>query len=96
MHIQYRVWAIAKGFARDVPMTSRLWENVDTSWQVANKIDMVQKHAWAQQIVSLSPKIIQDSPHNLYGRKLSLQSKKEFKPSLVQSKVPHADKHEEW
>lgn len=39
------LWARAKGLAEDVPMTSRLWENVDTSWQVANKIGTVQKHA---------------------------------------------------
>ena len=42
VHVQRRVWAIANGFAWDLSVTSRLWEHVDTSWQVANKIYMVQ------------------------------------------------------
>lgn len=42
VHVQRRVWAIANGFVQDLPVTSRLWERVDTSWQVANKIYMVQ------------------------------------------------------
>lgn len=42
MHMQRRVWAVANGFAQDLSVTSRLWENVNTSWQVANKIYMVQ------------------------------------------------------
>lgn len=42
VHIQCRVWAIANGFAQDLSMTPRLWENVDATWQVANKIYMVQ------------------------------------------------------
>lgn len=42
VHIQHKVWAVANGFAQDLSVTSRLWEHVDTSWQVANKIYMLQ------------------------------------------------------
>lgn len=41
MHAQFRNWATANGFAQDSSVTSRLWEDVSTSWQVANKIYMV-------------------------------------------------------
>lgn len=42
VHVQHGVWAIANGFVQDLPVTSRLWERVDTSWQVADKIYLVQ------------------------------------------------------
>jgi len=42
VRVQRRVWAITNGFAQDLSMTSRLWQHVDTSWQVANKIYIVQ------------------------------------------------------
>lgn len=42
VHVQRGVWAVANGFARGSSVTSKLWENVDASWQVANKIYMVQ------------------------------------------------------